>query len=84
MSCRVIGRNIEYTFMDYVIEKTKEKKVNTLKSEYIKTHKNEQVKEFFDRCSFRLIDEDDSIRNYKLDISTYVPKKLDYIEVINE
>jgi FkbH-like protein len=84
MSCRVIGRNIEYTFMDYVIEKTKEKKVNTLKSEYIKTHKNEQVKEFFDRCSFRLIDEDDSIRNYKLDISTYVPQKLDYIEVINE
>ena len=29
MSCRVIGRNIEYAFMDYLIRKMKEKKVIT-------------------------------------------------------
>ena len=57
--------------------------MNILKSEYIKTQKNEQVKEFFDRCSFDLIDEDGSVRNYTLSINTYVPFKSNYIEVIN-
>lgn len=84
MSCRVIGRNIEYAFLDYVIEKIKEKKITDLKARYIKTQKNEQVKEFFDRCLFDLIDEDDSVRNYTLDISNYEPKQLNYIEVNNE
>ena len=83
MSCRVIGRNIEYAFLNYIIKKLKEKKINYLKAKYTKTPKNEQVKEFFDRSSFGLIDEDDSVRNYILDICTYVPKKLDYIEVIH-
>jgi FkbH-like protein len=83
MSCRVIGRNIEYVFMDYLIGKIEEKKVNNLKAKYIKTLKNEQVKEFFDRCSFGLIDEDNSVRNYTLNINNYDPKKLNYIEVIH-
>ena len=83
MSCRIIGRNIEYSFMDHVIGKIKEKKINTLKAKYIKTQKNEQVKEFYDRCLFDLIDRNDSVRNYALDLSNYEAKKLHYIEVIN-
>ena len=83
MSCRIIGRNVEYAFLDYVIEKITAKKITDLKAKYIKTRKNEQVKEFFDRCSFGLIDENDLIRNYTLTMNTYVPKQLDYIEVID-
>jgi len=84
MSCRVIGRNIEYAFLDYIIEITKRKKINDLNAKYVKTQKNEQVEEFFDRCSFSLIDKDDSVRNYTLSINTYEPKQLNYIEIINE
>jgi len=84
MSCRVIGRNIEYSFVDYVIEKRKEKKNEKIKAKYIKTPKNEQVEKFFDKCSFKLNESNDSIRYYTLNISKYVPKKLKYIEVINE
>jgi FkbH-like protein len=83
MSCRVIGRNIEHAFLNHVIKKIKEKKIIDLKAKYIKTQKNEQVKEFFDRCSFGLIDENNSVRNYTLDISKYKPKQLNYIEVIH-
>ena len=56
---------------------------NNLKAKYIKTPKNEQVKEFFDRCSFGLIDEDDHVRYYILPIKRYVPKNINYIKVIN-
>ena len=84
MSCRIIGRNVEYAFIDCIVDIIKERKVHVVRSKYIRTQKNEQVKEFFDRCSFALIDKSDSERNYTLDLSNYDPKHLSYIEVINE
>jgi len=83
MSCRIIGRNIEYAFIDYIIKIIKEKKINVIKAKYIKTQKNEQVNEFYDKCSFTLTESSDSVKNYTLDISNYEPKQLNYIEVIN-
>ena len=84
ISCRVIGRNVEYVFINYIIEKIKEKKIIDLKAKYIKTQKNEHANYFFDRCLFNLIDGDDLVRNYTLSVNTYNPEKLDYIKVINE
>ena len=83
MSCRIIGRNIEYIFMNYLIKKIKEKNQTALISRYIKTLKNEQVKEFFDKCSFCIVKEDELIKNYTLSLDSYVPFKIDYIEVID-
>tara|TARA_Y100001960_G_scaffold167353_1_gene175800 strand:+ start:4296 stop:6038 length:1743 start_codon:yes stop_codon:yes gene_type:complete len=83
MSCRVIGRNIEYVFIDYIIKKLKEKKIITLKAKHIHTKKNEQVKKFFDSYSFDMIDKNNSVSNYKLDLSNHNPKKINYIEVVN-
>jgi predicted enzyme involved in methoxymalonyl-ACP biosynthesis len=82
MSCRIIGRNIEYAFIDYIIKIIKEKKVKMIQSRYIKTSKNEQVKEFYDKCSFSLIETTDSVKNYTLDLNNYKPRQLEYIEVI--
>ncbi len=81
MSCRIIGRNLEYAFIDYIIDVLKENKINNVKAKYIRTQKNEQVKEFYDNCSFSLIESTDTVRNYTLDISNYEPKQLNYIEV---
>jgi FkbH-like protein len=83
MSCRIIGRNIEYAFIDYIIKIIKEKKINVIKAKYIKTQKNEQVNEFYDKCSFTLTESSNSVKNYNLDISNYEPKQINYIEVIN-
>ena len=83
MSCRIIGRNIESAFMDYVIGKIKEKKIGELKAKYIKTLKNYQVKEFYDKFGFKLVDRDESKVNYALSLMDYKPRKIKYIEVIN-
>tara|TARA_Y100000310_G_C20658816_1_gene803516 strand:- start:441 stop:2180 length:1740 start_codon:yes stop_codon:yes gene_type:complete len=83
MSCRVIGRNIEYAFLDHIIHKIKEKKITEVKAKYIKTAKNEQVSQFFDNCFFDLIDENDLVKNYMLAVKRYKPKELDYINIVS-
>jgi FkbH-like protein len=81
MSCRIIGRNIEYAFMDYLIEFLRNKKILTVKAEYRKTHKNKQVENFYDNCSFGLINSSNAVTEYKLDIKNYKNNKIDYIKV---
>ncbi len=83
MSCRVIGRNIEYVFMDYIIEKIEEKNIKSVYAKYIRTSKNAQVKHFYENCSFDFKESTDSGKNYSLDINNYISKKINYIEVIN-
>ncbi len=83
MSCRIIGRNIEFAFIDYLIDMMKREKVKVVKAKYIKTQKNEQVKTFYDKNLFRLTDSNESVRNYTLDVSKYKPKQINYIEVVN-
>ena len=73
----------EYAFIDYIIEIIKGKKINVVKARYIKTQKNEQVKEFFEKCSFSLAESTDSVKNYILEINNYKYKQIDYIEVIS-
>ena len=81
MSCRIIGRNIEYAFVDYLMNILNRYKINTITANYIRTKKNEQVKEYYDKCSFSLTKSNDSIRNYTMDLNKYKPKQLEYIEV---
>ncbi len=84
MSCRIIGRNVEFTFIDFIVNMLKEKSISVIESQYIKTSKNGQVKEFYDNCFFKLDSENDSTKKYILDINKYKSKQLNYIEVINE
>jgi len=83
MSCRIIGRNVEYSFMDYIIDMVKRNKVNVVKAKYVETQKNETVKEFYDNCGFNLIDGDGSERAYTLDVMSYKPRNLEYIEIVD-
>jgi predicted enzyme involved in methoxymalonyl-ACP biosynthesis len=83
MSCRIIGRNIEYAFMDYIIKEIKDKKIINLSAEYIKTQKNKQVEDFYNECSFDLTCEDELHRSYVLKVGSYKSKQINYIEVIN-
>ena len=83
ISCRIIGRNIEYVLMDYIIQQMKNHGVKSLTAKFIRTMKNIQVSSFFDDCSFELISQNDSSKDYFLSISKYVQSKIDYIELIN-
>lgn len=83
MSCRVLGRNIEYKFMDIIIETVKEKNISFTQAEYLKTLKNVQVSDFYDKLGFQSNLKTDEKSIYEIKIEMYKPKDLNYIGVKN-
>lgn len=81
MSCRVIGRNVEKAFMNHIISELKERGVKTLNATYIKTLKNDQVKNFYEQFGFRVDAGDEKKKEYKLDIDNYKTEQLPYIKI---
>ena len=83
-SCRVIGRNVEYAFMDYLVKSCNRLNfVKKIKGEYVKTNKNIIVKDFYLNCSFKKVKSNNLFTNYILDINSYSQKKINYIKVKN-
>ena len=53
MSCRALGRGAETAFLSSIVSKVKERKVNKLSGEYIKTAKNAQVADLYLKNGFK-------------------------------
>jgi FkbH-like protein len=83
MSCRIIGRNIEYAFMDTLVSYLNERDVSSVAAQYLETAKNGQVREFFDRCSFSLDRATAGERGYSLRTADYAPRQIGYVEISN-
>jgi len=81
MSCRVIGRNIEQAFFDFLIKYLQKANVETINAQYIKTYKNEQVINFYDALGFTCKDDDGIVKNYQLIADNYKSNNIDYIKV---
>lgn len=81
MSCRVIGRNFEYSFFNFILNYLNGIGIKTIESKYIKTLKNIQVKNFYDELGFDLIQNNEIEKKYILKTLNYKKKNIDYIEV---
>lgn len=55
LSCRVLGRNIEYAFLDQVIGFIRRYSSYALVGRYIESEKNKQVRDFYTDCGFQSI-----------------------------
>ncbi len=83
MSCRVLGRNIEYRFMDIIFDILKDKSISKVNSVYIKTLKNDQVSDLYDRYGFEVLEKDENLIRYRMLVKNYKNKNLNYIGVKN-
>lgn len=83
MSCRIIGRNIEKYFFDYLINFLKEKGVKKINASYLNTLKNNQVRNFYDDLGFVLIQEENKNKHYTIEISNYKPHLINYMQIKN-
>ena len=81
MSCRVLGRNIEYKFIDIIVDFVKN--MTIINSEYVLTYKNKQVENLYDRYGFDILQKDESCTKYQLDILKYRSTNINYIKVEN-
>ena len=58
LSCRILGKGIEFAFLNSVLNLLHDSGVERVNAEYITTAKNAQVADFYDRAGFALIKED--------------------------
>jgi FkbH-like protein len=68
LSCRILGRKIEYAFIKYILNTIHDKyKVAVFKSEYIPTKRNGQTMDFYENLGFNLLQNTkDGIKKYEL------------------
>lgn len=52
LSCRILGKGIEFAFVKSVMALLKEQGLNDINAEFLPTAKNAQVADFYDRCDF--------------------------------
>lgn len=71
LSCRVLGRTIENEFLKVILNDLYSKNINTINSEYIKTNKNSQVADFYDKFGFNKYEESDTNKKYNSNIEKY-------------
>jgi FkbH-like protein len=81
MSCRIIGRNIEFVYVSHIIKDLANKGYQLLTADFIPTKKNVQVEDFYDKVGFNLIENIDGAKRYTLNIANFESKKVDYIKI---
>ncbi len=81
MSCRVLGRNIDRAFFDYLFSKLTDFGIGRVESEYIRTGKNQQVADLYDTLGFRRLSHDEYSIRYEMLVADYRPTCIGYVEV---
>lgn len=82
MSCRVIGRNVEFAFFDRIMQDIRARGAKEVRAEYLRTPKNDQVNDLYDRIGFTRTDGNDTQHSYTLTAADYAPPDIPYIDVI--
>ncbi len=74
LSCRILGKGIEYAFMDYIIEDLKKDNVQQIHGSYIPSEKNGQVELFLPKVGFKYLRTIGLEKIYYLYLKNYTPK----------
>ncbi len=62
LSCRILGKGIETAFLKYILGLLKAEGVQKVHAAFVPTLKNAQVKDFYERCGFTCMEEDENGR----------------------
>ena len=80
MSCRVLGRKIEFKFIDIIVNYLKEKGIKSIFANYEKTSKNKQVEDLYKVFGFKKIHKGEESSRYKIYLNEYIPFKINFIK----
>lgn len=68
MSCRVMGRNIEFEVLRLLENILLSDGYDTMFGEYVYSKKNKPVEEFYEKMNYKLIEDTGGIKKYKKDL----------------
>lgn len=83
MSCRIIGRGIEFAVLDHLVEQLKRNGITQLSAEYIATEKNQMIIDFLTTAGFKHVGTTKIGNEYQLDLNQYVHSTVDYIKLVS-
>ncbi len=78
LSCRILGRKIEFAFLNKVVEHLRARGIKTIDALYIKTEKNKAASDFYPKAGFSAVSADGNQALYRLED----PARLDGVEQI--
>lgn len=81
LSCRILGKGIEFAFIERIIEEAKKAGIKKIYGEFMPTEKNDPAKNFLVECGFDLHHENSKKLEYILEIGKE-KRKSKYIEII--
>lgn len=81
LSCRVLGRNIEYSFINRIVSILREKGINTVYASYIRTEKNKANSNFYEQAGFSLCSTEENEIVYSLGTGNKL-KDIEYVDVV--
>jgi FkbH-like protein len=70
LSCRVLGRNVENNFVNFIINDLMELGLDNIFASYRKTHKNVQVANFYETIGFEVLSSSDTLTEYRLSLNS--------------
>ena len=76
LSCRILGKNIEFALMKDIIEKAKIAGMKSIKGIFIPTKKNKPAENFFEDCGFITAKNQNEAREYIFDLSKEFKKEV--------
>jgi FkbH-like protein len=77
LSCRVLGREIEYVFVEYILAKLERLGLARVYAIYIKTVKNAQVENFYEALGFDVKKQSGECKEYELVLGNKGSSRLD-------
>ncbi|KHD38342.1 hypothetical protein NL50_02220 [Clostridium acetobutylicum] len=81
LSCRVMGRKIEYAIMNYIESKALNEGINTIRATYVPTKKNIPVKDLYESMGFKCIKEENGTKFYEKTAGNQVDKP-EFIDIV--
>jgi FkbH-like protein len=81
MSCRIIGRHIEKTLIDYMVNQSLINGCEIIKGAYYPTAKNAQVSNLYEQFGFTIESVDGSNKEYSMEIKKYKNHGNSYIKI---
>lgn len=83
MSCRILGRNIEFMYVNTILHNLSIGGYETVSAIYSPTKKNAQVESFYEKVGLNLTDVRDGSKTYSLNLKNFEIKPIDYINVVS-
>ena len=82
MSCRVMGKNIEYAIVEDMENQLREVGYTGLAAKYVPTAKNKPVELLYEKLGYEIVSQtDEGVKNYAIDLAKR-PKRVYYAKIV--